>query len=93
MGFCYPHTPGGMRVASRRPVVSAIRLKTSVLRVVSLAVLAVLACSATSSAQTLMWNANTESDIAGYIVQYGTQSGSPSTSIDVGNVTSRTITG
>jgi IPT/TIG domain/Family of unknown function (DUF5719)/Fibronectin type III domain len=40
-----------------------------------------------------MWDANTESDLAGYIVQYGTQSGSPSTSINVGNVTSRTITG
>jgi hypothetical protein len=55
--------------------------------------LALLSCAATLSAQTLMWNANTESDIGGYIVQYGTQSGNPSTSIDVGNVTSRTITG
>ena len=40
-----------------------------------------------------MWNANTESSLAGYIVQYGTQAGNPSTSIDVGNVTSRTLTG
>ena len=40
-----------------------------------------------------MWNANTESNLAGYIVQYGTQSGNPSTSINVGNVTSRTVTG
>src|SRR5687768_3066787 len=40
-----------------------------------------------------MWNANTESNLAGYIVQYGTQAGNPSTSIDVGNVTSRTLTG
>ena len=40
-----------------------------------------------------MWNANTESTLAGYIVQYGTQSGNPTTSIDVGNVTSRTVTG
>ena len=59
----------------------------------SIAFLALLACSATLSAQTLMWNANTEADLAGYIVQYGTQSGNPSTSIDVGNVTSRAITG
>ena len=50
-------------------------------------------CSATLSAQTLMWNANSESNLAGYIVQYGTQSGSPSTSLDVGNVTSRTLSG
>ena len=40
-----------------------------------------------------MWNANTETDLAGYTVQYGTTSGNPSTSIDVGNVTSRTFTG
>ena len=40
-----------------------------------------------------MWNANTEADLAGYTVQYGTTSGNPSTSIDVGNVTSRAFTG
>ncbi len=55
--------------------------------------MAVLACSATLSAQTLTWNANTESNLAGYIVQYGTQSGNPSTSLDVGRVTSRALTG
>jgi hypothetical protein len=74
-------------------VISAARFQFHILRAVSLAVLAVLTCSATLSAQTLMWNANTESNVGGYIVQYGTQSGSPSTSIDVGNVTSRAITG
>jgi hypothetical protein len=74
-------------------VISAARFRLQLLRALSFAVVAVLACSATLSAQTLMWNANTESDLAGYIVQYGTQSGSPSTSIDVGKVTSRTITG
>ena len=58
-----------------------------------MAALGLLACSATLSAQTLMWNANSESNLGGYIVQYGTQSGNPSTSIDVGNVTSRAITG
>ena len=58
-----------------------------------MAVLGVLTCSATLSAQTLMWNANTESNLGGYIVQYGTQSTNLSTSIDVGNVTSRAITG
>jgi hypothetical protein len=58
-----------------------------------LAFFAVLACSSTLAAQTLMWNANPEPDLAGYIVQYGTTSGSPSTSLDVGRVTSRTFTG
>ena len=52
-----------------------------------------LACSATLSAQTLMWDANTESNLSGYVVQYGTQSGNPTTSIDVGNVTARAMTG
>jgi hypothetical protein len=65
---------------------------TSFLRVLSFALVA-LACSTTLSAQTLMWNANTESNLAGYRVQYGTVSGSPSTTIDVGRVTSRTFTG
>lgn len=41
---------------------------------------------------TLQWNANTESSLAGYIVEYGTQSGSPSNSVDVGNVTQRQFT-
>ena len=40
-----------------------------------------------------MWDPNSETNLAGYIVQYGPQSGSPSTSIDVGNVTSRQFTG
>jgi hypothetical protein len=64
----------------------------SALRVLSFALVA-LACSATLSAQTLMWNANTESNLAGYRVHYGTVSGSPSANVDVGLVTSRTFTG
>ena len=66
---------------------------SSPLRLLSFAVLAVLACSTPLAAQTLAWNANTESNIAGYRIQYGTVSGSPSTTIDAGNVTSRAITG
>ena len=58
-------------------------------------VFCVLACCGVASAQsaTLAWNANTESDLAGYRVEYGTVSGSPSTSVDVGNVTQRQFTG
>jgi hypothetical protein len=36
---------------------------------------------------TATWDANTEPDIDGYILSYGTQSGQYSNSIDVGNVT------
>ena len=72
---------------------AALFFRNQLFRACSLGVLALLACSATLSAQTLAWDANTESNLAGYIVQYGTQSGNPTTSIDVGNVTSRAITG
>ena len=63
---------------------------------VSLATLfGVLALAGTASAQTttLVWNANTESDLAGYRVHYGTVSGSPTTTVDVGNVTQRQFSG
>src|SRR5581483_1257735 len=35
----------------------------------------------------LAWDPNTESDLAGYIVSYGTTSGQYSSSVDVGNIT------
>ena len=41
---------------------------------------------------TLNWSANSESDVKGYKVYYGTSTGSYTNSIDVGNVTSYTIT-
>ncbi|OPY79365.1 MAG: Fibronectin type III domain protein [Syntrophorhabdus sp. PtaU1.Bin153] len=42
---------------------------------------------------TLAWNANTESTLAGYRIYYGTVSGNYTSNIDVGNVTTFTVTG
>jgi hypothetical protein len=41
---------------------------------------------------TATWNANPESDIAGYRLLYGVQTGVYTTTLDVGNVTSRVVT-
>ncbi len=52
---------------------------------------AVLVCLPVSRAHagsvTLVWDRNTESDLAGYLVSYGTQSGVYTTTVDVGNQT------
>jgi len=39
------------------------------------------------------WNANTEADLGGYLIYYGTQSGNYSACFDVGKVTSYQLTG
>ncbi len=51
-------------------------------------------CSTTWAAQvTIAWNPNTESDLAGYKVYYGSVTGTYDTSVDVGNKTNYTILG
>jgi Fibronectin type III domain/Divergent InlB B-repeat domain len=52
---------------------------------------AVSFCDAGQSV-TLAWDRNAEQDIASYKLYYGTQSGRPSQSLGVGNVTTATIT-
>ena len=47
----------------------------------------------TASALTLAWDPNTEPDLAGYKVYYGTQPGIYGSVLDVGNVTQYTVTG
>jgi hypothetical protein len=61
-----------------------------------LAVFGVTLCvSSALHAQTvsLAWDANTEPDLAGYLVLYGTQSGVYGSVADAGNVTTKQITG
>ena len=41
----------------------------------------------------LAWDANTEPDLDGYKIYYGTASGTYSPPIDVGNTTQHTLTG
>ena len=52
-------------------------------------------CSVWARAEqvTLAWDANTEPDLAGYKVHYGTSSGSYTSSVDVHKVTTAIVTG
>ena len=51
-------------------------------------------CSSACAAQaTLAWDPNTESDLAGYKIHFGTASGNYTVHTDVHNVTSYTVTG
>ena len=53
----------------------------------------VLSQSALAAQIKLAWNANTDPDVVGYKVYYGTSSKSYSGSVDAGNVTAYTLTG
>ncbi len=48
---------------------------------------------AAADSVTLVWDPNTEPDLAGYRIHYGTSSGQWNITIDVGNVTNVTISG
>src|SRR5437773_12292233 len=58
-----------------------------------LAIIFLFVCSADAGQLTVAWTANTESNLAGYKVYYGTSSHSYQTSIDVGNQTTYIVTG
>ena len=47
----------------------------------------------TSATVALTWDPNTESDLAGYRLHYGTETGNYTVHVDVGNVTTYSITG
>jgi FG-GAP-like repeat len=75
---------------------AARRLSISRFRAVAIHSIIVLAFAPSLYAQTvnltLAWDRNPEPNIAGYVVSIGTQSGQYTTNIDVGNVTTRTVT-
>ncbi|MHC4687384.1 MAG: fibronectin type III domain-containing protein [Planctomycetota bacterium] len=59
----------------------------------SLLLLALFPPRSSASSLTLAWDPNTELDLAGYKVSYGTRPGDYDFTIDVGNVTQYTVTG
>ena len=61
--------------------------------ITSIAVLLCLAPSAYAASVAITWNANSESDLAGYLVLYGTAPGVYGTTVNVGNATSYTVSG
>ena len=67
-----------LRIASRLAAIVVVIMATASL-------------AAAQTSVTLAWNANTEPDIAGYTIYYGTTSGNWPTSVDVGNVTQYTV--
>lgn len=74
------------------------RFKPSVLSSASIIILSLIfslsGSPATFGAQIkLSWDPNTESDLAGYKIYYGVSSGSYGSPVNVGNVTSYTLTG
>lgn len=53
--------------------------------------LSIIPTPVTATSLELSWNANTESDLAGYMVYYGNTSSNYTSSVDAGNVTSYKI--
>lgn len=62
-------------------------IKCAIARRVALALAAILSTVCAADAAVATWDANTEPDVAGYRLSYGTQPGIHTTSIDVGKVT------
>ena len=76
--------------SSARPQRTSTLSRARVLCVFLVACL--LGTASALQAATVQWNPNPESDIAGYKLSYGTQTGVYTTSIDTGNVTTWNLT-
>lgn len=75
------------RLATRRRVPWPVRLVLAILAIVLFGIPNVVQ----AATLTATWNANPESNIAGYRLSYGTQSATYTVVLDVGNVTSRQL--
>ena len=72
---------------------SVSRIWSIAFEIVVCIIVGVIASNALAAQATLAWDPNTESDLAGYRVHYGTSSGSYTVHTDVHNVTTYTVTG
>ena len=71
-----------------------IRRKWVSILVITISIfIGVIASNAKAAQVTLAWDPNTESDLAGYKIHYGTANNNYSVHIDVHNVTTYTVTG
>ena len=61
--------------------------------IIILAFLTFFPAPSNSATLRVSWNANTDTDLAGYLIYYGTESGNYSACYDVGKITSYGITG
>ena len=68
---------------------ASLRIRTALVFLLILSVPAVAGAATIA----LAWNANSEANIAGYRVHYGTQAGSYTTIIDRGNTLTASVTG
>ena len=78
------------KTPTARPLWTSTLSQSHVLCV--LVVAGLLGTASALQAATVQWNPNPESDIAGYKLSYGTQTGVYTTSIDTGNVTTWNVT-
>ncbi len=65
--------------------------KVAIFLVVVFLILFPLSCQTDAAEVTLAWDPNSEEDLAGYKIHWGTESGNYSLSVDVGNVTIYTL--
>src|SRR5258708_575394 len=94
-----PHLTSSVKLMATYTVISTRRVRRPLraswpARMVLAFVVVLLGAVSTAQAAsvTALWNPNPETDISGYKLLYGTQSGTYSTTIDVGNVTAWTLT-